>query len=843
MSRPTRATATGASSADGSCTLTLVQPDPPDLVAVGPPTLDEGTPCVLDLSCAEGNATIADWTVNWNDGPPDWSGNPTPDIETWTQGTGGWSCGSETSAGGPSHLYTTGDGLYTVSVSADSVDGGSYDAPNTVPVAVLPAAPSSLGASLTSPGMDAFPGRLYLTWSGGADNVVAEESTNNGASWTPVDDLEGNPVLGEVAAGWAEVDGLMPSTSYSFRIAALNAAGSSAWSNTASGATDSDTYESGSVTPLAMTAYRTGGNYGIAVTDADRLSDDPSNYVILVNDGYGDDPSGQYNNMQYHWNEILGTGTIDDAATDTNLAKIVFHEVPGCTDALITVSGVGARIYQADGTCLGWTDTENPTLHLGGSYIGGLSSGAVTIYVEGIAVNPDLVVKCTAGGESGEVHMAIADVCFVQPGSTTPITPQCGEDLAELDGATLYQELAYLDSRVMVPGLGSQQIAQLTVTPDGGAGAVEALTDNAAGTAEASLATFFDYEDGSSGGGSPLPPAYRLGVPDDGFVQVSLQTPGAKDVQTVKIATLGAWAEDHNWSQSATTGKYSGTATAKGGPASLQDLAALVTGEGSDWTALRDDPANAGLAIDPLTHRVPADTQVNIGSLLTLLEGRTRSAVVRDALCANKYAYFPTGPSTPVFAPPQNAWRAANIEYVFNTVAPTGPGEPAPPEPALDCFFMSLVVEAKGLIDTIGDAEYDALGGGLLNTAKGFMAMRSFLPLSSARAGDWLWFLNNPNYVTYHPHEAWSRENVIDVGALLSPVPTDFYWGWSSSPGAMSYTEWCNLLATEYNTGLPQGVPTINGGQVQGFTGEADFWVMAKVGMKVFDYRVVHPAS
>ena len=46
-----------------------------------------------------------------------------------------------------------------------------------------------------------------------------------------------------------------------------------------------------------MTAYRTGGNYGVPVSDADRLSYDPSKYVILVNDGYGDDPSGQNNNM------------------------------------------------------------------------------------------------------------------------------------------------------------------------------------------------------------------------------------------------------------------------------------------------------------------------------------------------------------------------------------------------------------------------------------------------------------------------------------------------------------------------------------------------------------------
>ena len=53
-----------------------------------------------------------------------------------------------------------------------------------------------------------------------------------------------------------------------------------------------DTVHETAMPVLGMTAYRTGGNYGTAVSEADRASGDPSNYVILVDDGYDQDPAG-----------------------------------------------------------------------------------------------------------------------------------------------------------------------------------------------------------------------------------------------------------------------------------------------------------------------------------------------------------------------------------------------------------------------------------------------------------------------------------------------------------------------------------------------------------------------
>ena len=56
-------------------------------------------------------------------------------------------------------------------------------------------------------------------------------------------------------------------------------------------------------TEVGMTAYRTGGNYGQAVSTADQKSNDPSNYVNLVDDE----------------TDLAGDGTTTDIQYNTNL--------------------------------------------------------------------------------------------------------------------------------------------------------------------------------------------------------------------------------------------------------------------------------------------------------------------------------------------------------------------------------------------------------------------------------------------------------------------------------------------------------------------------------------------
>ena len=219
-----------------------------------------------------------------------------------------------------------------MTVTADAVGGGSYLAPNTVDVAVLPAAPV-LAAS--TPDWLAY-GEIYLTWSGGGEKLEVQVSSDGSGTWVTADNVEGHPSFEEDV-----VHGLQGDTTYLVRMATFNGAGWSAWSNTPS-ATVTDGYN-GFPPPYqeGMTAYRTGGNYGVPVSDADRLSYDPSKYVILVNDGYGDDPSGQNNNMAYHSSQVDATDAISGAANDRNLAKITFNEAPGASGVQLTVSGAG----------------------------------------------------------------------------------------------------------------------------------------------------------------------------------------------------------------------------------------------------------------------------------------------------------------------------------------------------------------------------------------------------------------------------------------------------------------------------------------------------------------------
>ena len=115
-------------------------------------------------------------------------------------------------------------------------------------------------------------------------------------------------------------------------------------------------------------------------------------------------------------------------------------------------------------------------------------------------------------------------------------------------------------------------------------------------------------------------------------------TPTETESVSATIAN-GTWTNDGNWSQDPKTLAYSGTTTATGGPASLEQLALYITGRKSDWTLLREDPANKYIGMVSETE-VPAGTKVQIGKLLEVLDQRLHTNV-KDAANATKYATFP----------------------------------------------------------------------------------------------------------------------------------------------------------------------------------------------------------
>jgi hypothetical protein len=550
-------TVTGTNGADGTCTVTLVQPDPPQLVADGPPILSEGTPCLLDLSASTGNGTISDWTINWGDGSS---------VESWTQGTGGWSNGSTSSEAGPSHTYTTGSGLYTVSVSGESVDGGGYAALNTIPVAVLPAVPTGLEAQLdgsTSVSLSWQPDPLPGT-------AVVEVSTDD-TNWSLPSEFyyTDGPALPSdwgysASNGSAGVNWLDTFTTYYFRVAAVNGAGQSAYCQgvecTTSGPWSSVHWGSTDVKGLGMAAYRTGGNCGTPVSAADVLSEDPSRYVILANDGYGDDPTGSLDNLAYHDQQVDKSGAI--TLNDPNLAKITLEQLPsGDSTGMVSVSVSGpARMYDSTGKPLGTGGCY--TVQLGGTDpLADLASRSDDIYIEGTGADPDLVVTYaysqdgfgwgpTAGAE---VHMTVAQISAVGLNDNALSTIPCGEDLAEMsvDPSFLLENAAPVEYRTRVTALTSSEITGLTVNVPGGGGYSDtgALVGVGAGScfaAESAQPVLFDDENSAA----PTPQqiadiagltgARVLWAPTDGpIMTISMTT--AEDDLTFQMAVKAAF--------------------------------------------------------------------------------------------------------------------------------------------------------------------------------------------------------------------------------------------------------------------------------------------------------------
>ena len=134
--------------------------------------------------------------------------------------------------------------------------------------------------------------------------------------------------------GLAKTDG---TTAYPARAGYSNGSGDAGtfYELTGSGSPGGLLYLSGSYTyqirntgaaVVGLTAHRTGGNYGTAVSEADRASGDPSNYVNLVNDGYTLDPTGSVDDVDYNSDLIAQDLPVD--VSDHNLARITLQQAP-----------------------------------------------------------------------------------------------------------------------------------------------------------------------------------------------------------------------------------------------------------------------------------------------------------------------------------------------------------------------------------------------------------------------------------------------------------------------------------------------------------------------------------
>jgi hypothetical protein len=389
-----------------------------------------------------------------------------------------------------------------------------------------------------------------------------------------------------------------------------------------------DTVYETAIQKLGLTAYRTGGNYGVPVSQADQQSGDPSNYVILVDDGYTLDSTGAQNNIAY--NSVLVGSDQPVNLQNQNFARITLDQLACPTGdngyVCVTVSNPNSvRLYDSSGYELAQDDLIVP-VHGSGYYLAGLATGNEDIYVEGLQANSDFTLTygyVTSGGlsQSGvSIHMAIADVYAVDgAGNPLPLITAIGGTIPA-SGAPLGGLLAPFlagSYRVRINGLSSGEIQnrQATVTSDQGGQYVDNLTDTPTGAVSAMLAVLLNNN------GQALTPeqqaailsSYGLNVLDplDG-ITVTIQT--GKDTLVAVLRATDTW-EIHRsgqqWAQ-ATGGRYD----------TINQLAKSIrldSAEFTSWLKVTDNgglPAAAGQMLGSVrTFSVPNTMVIAIGKL------------------------------------------------------------------------------------------------------------------------------------------------------------------------------------------------------------------------------------
>ncbi|MDB5358614.1 MAG: Alpha-tectorin precursor [Phycisphaerales bacterium] len=162
-----------------------------------------------------------------------------------------------------------------------------------------------------------------------------------------------------------------------------------------------------------LTAYRTGDNYGAAVTNAVKNAGDPTQYVILTNNNFDEHPDmSQPDNADS--TALIGT--------DHDLARITLHQLnpmPAHGTVSLELSNPSAvRLFKSDGTEL-TADEVSADVTSPSAYLAGLAGGDVDVYVEGLTASSDEAISVVyRDGQGNEVsrdsvHMLVADWNFV----------------------------------------------------------------------------------------------------------------------------------------------------------------------------------------------------------------------------------------------------------------------------------------------------------------------------------------------------------------------------------------------------------------------------------------------
>jgi hypothetical protein len=190
---------------------------------------------------------------------------------------------------------------YRVKATNGAGDSGYSNTASATTQGTVPAAPTGLNATAVSSS------QINLTWTDNASNetgYVVERCEGAGCST-----FASIATLGANATSYNNNSGLSPSTSYSYRVAATNGAGTSNYSNTASATT-----QAASGIQLAAKGYKIKGVQHADLTWSGATSvnvDVYRNNVLIIttaNDGFHTDPINNRGGGSYTY-RVCETGT------------------------------------------------------------------------------------------------------------------------------------------------------------------------------------------------------------------------------------------------------------------------------------------------------------------------------------------------------------------------------------------------------------------------------------------------------------------------------------------------------------------------------------------------------
>ena len=251
------------------------------------------------------------------------------------------------------------------------------------------------------------------------------------------------------------------------------------------------------VLSIGLTAYRTGGDYDQAVSQADQQSGDPSNYVIPVDDG--PDPAGDGSYIDYNNTLIMNGEPVD--VGNQNFARIrldafgpISSTMGGTISLTLSDENSGwcpdsVRLFGTDGQAL--TASDLNTTVGGSGYLAAIADGSVQcldVYVEGLQADNDLTFTYKYTASSGEdvstsVHMTVADLTAVDADGEKLTGVFYNEQLSNMlhpasAGAaeTASESLDWDEFKAMIGGLPSNQVSQLEIASSTGGSYTDSLT-------------------------------------------------------------------------------------------------------------------------------------------------------------------------------------------------------------------------------------------------------------------------------------------------------------------------------------------------------------------------------